>query len=216
MRLTRLILPALFLFFIPVGLLSQAPAVGFRLGPACTSLLGDSDDLKAATRYYFGFDALLPIGDGGFFIQPELNFLGQGGQVKEDDGGVKYRNHLVMNYIQLAGLARYEFIPSDPFGFSAFGGVTIDFGIGTRNRVSINGDKVTTDKRSFSDANLNAFNVGIAVGGEADYEINDLFDVFAQIRYGVGLLDIAESENFTTRTSNLAFLVGGRIKLANL
>jgi len=216
MRLKSLLLPAFFLFFLPAGLLSQAPAVGFRLGPACTSLLGDSDDLKAATRYYFGFDALFPLGDGGFVIQPELNFLGQGGRIKENDGGVNYRSHLVLNYIQLAGLARYEFIPSDPFGFAAFGGVTVDLGIGTKTRLSINGDKIGTSRESFGDADLNAFNLGIVFGGEADYEINDLIDVFAQIRYGVGLLDIAEDENFTMRTSNLAFLVGARFKFANL
>ncbi len=189
-------------------------AIGGHIGFNIAHLYGDTEDANAGIRAFIGGNFLLPIGDDTpWSVVTELNYIGAGANANFNEFGTSYTTKAVLHYLQIAGLARYRILQADPVGVVAFAGPQFSFGMRTKTKVSGLGGTGSGDGQSFKDANLNAFDLGLLFGGEADWPINETIVVFGNIRYGFGFLNISDVENVTLRNGTFVIAFGARFRI---
>ena len=154
-----------------------------------------------------------------FSIQAELAFAQKGNSIYKtwiDENGLPLnidRTRFVLNYLEIPLLAKWSF-GTKSLGFDLFTGPAISYGMGgyyaygDRNTFT-----VQTQKFSFKDANLRnpdlSINFGIALHAR---------NIFADLRYQFGILDIAKDESIAKRIYNrvLSLNIGCLIPIATL
>ncbi len=170
----------------------NAQTFGVKAGLNLANLTGDIDNNKALTSFHVGAVAEFEISDE-FSFQPELVYSAQGTHFKysEDLGGgnsidVDYKTNL--SYLNLPLMAKYEVSE----GISLLAGPQIGFLMSAKS-----------DGNDIKDS-MKGIDFGVNLGAAYELESGMFFD----LRYNIGLSNIADSNNVTIKNSVLSVSLG--------
>ncbi|HEY9046312.1 MAG TPA: porin family protein [Ohtaekwangia sp.] len=162
-------------------------------------------DSKAGLTLGVGFN--LPLGEGAFSIQPELNYIQKGFKASEDGGTAK----LNLNYLELPVLVKASF--GDVTKFYVNAGPSIAYGLS--GKVSYEeGNMKFSSKVKFGDGDAedivyinNKIDLGVQFGGG----VLIAGKVMVDVRYGLGLTKL--SDDTEVKNGGFQFTVGLPISL---
>ena len=159
--------------------------LGIKGGLNVTSLMGDVEELSIRTSVHLGFLAEIIVSDN-FSIQPELLYSGQGATVDATGGG-----RIKLNYVTLPVLAKFPVVK----GLSLEAGPQVGFLTSAKLKVKVVGFGSDTQgaNQLFKEIDF-GFNLG------AGYNISK--NAMVNVRYNLGLSNIAETESGDTTTIN--------------
>lgn len=214
------------LFVLP---LNSQIKIGLQIGPNFASGSYSSDyfkntSVKGKTGLFAGFLAEFKLSDM-FYLQPELNYIQKGVKLSPLYGyysGLSYseipgsEGDLTLNYVEIPIniIAKFGVNEWKPF---LFAGPNFNF-LTTADKTekySIGGNIGPYSIKDYCEKN----DIAINLGGGLEYAVNPKLDVFAMLRYSIGLNDIFKGEintysGYTSgdvekfKTAGLTFAVG--------
>ena len=181
----------LIVFFAIVLLAFNAKAQpGIKAGANFATITGDdAEDVKMRTAFYAGVYYNIMINEM-FSFQPELVYSSQGAKFENSDNA-----RLVLNYINLAGLFRYN----TQSGFFVLTGPQLGF----LTSAKVKDDNTSVDFKDFVKSTDFAWAFGLG------YTFQSGFGIYG--RYNLGLANIAEDGDI----KNSVIAIGFRYDLKN-
>ncbi len=170
----------------------NAQTFGVKAGLNLANLTGDIDNNKALTSFHVGAVAEFEISDE-FSFQPELVYSAQGTHIKYSEdlgGGNSYDADYKVNlsYLNLPLMGKYEVSE----GISLLAGPQIGFLMSAKS-----------DGNDIKDS-MKGIDFGVNLGAAYELESGMFFD----LRYNIGLSNIADSNNVTIKNSVLSVSLG--------
>lgn len=229
---------AIVMIFLSLGYLvsAQGIAVGVKFGPSLAKLVGSdaASSNKMKTGFMFGAFGEYSITDM-ISAQVELNYESKGTKVKMtnyNNLGVAISTSNIksgLSYLSIPILAKatFEVGPVNVygnigpyFGFlmrATFDGDTeTSYTVTTFNQF---GQAVTTTVTNKYKDNFKTFDIGLAWGGGALYDLSSLMEglsVLADLRLNHGFMNIPDaSNNNKVKNFSFVFAVGAAYKLGN-
>ncbi len=180
--------------------LAQTPDVKFGAkGGLNVANLTSVDDAKSRASFHIGAVAEIFINEK-FSVQPEVLYSAQGAKTSftEEDMGIsyKYKSTLKLDYINIPIMAKYYV--TDAITVQA--GPQIGFNVKAEEKETFNGE---TETNSYSS---DITTVDFALGFGAGYQLP--MGAFFDLRYNVGLSNIAKHGNGSAKNNVLQVSVG--------
>nr|WP_315031679.1 porin family protein [uncultured Chryseobacterium sp.] len=164
------------------------PKAGINIA---TQSIKDIGGEKSKTSFQAGLGINIQTGISRFSIQPEVNFISKGTQIKNNFGNQTY----TFNYIEIPVLAKYSF---GPVYLNA--GPSIGFLMGKNDRI-----KATYGKTKTIDFGLQ-MGAGVAIPAGPGKLIVDG-------RYNLGLSNISDEKGINVKNRGFAISLGYAIPL---
>ncbi|MBI2730663.1 MAG: PorT family protein [Sphingobacteriales bacterium] len=166
---------------------AQDVKFGLKAGLNISTFSGsDASGSKSKAGFYAGGLVNIPV-SGGFSVQPELVYSGEGAKGDDGNGGTATQN---LNYLNIPVLAKYTFNG----GFFAETGPQIGFLLSAKAK---GGGVSVDDKDAFKST---AFSWGVGVGYTSSANIG------GSVRYNLGISKI--DKDGASKAYNNVFQVG--------
>jgi hypothetical protein len=191
---------------------AMALAAGFSYGQTIIPKVGvtlskwggdDVEDAKFKAGFTIGAGLNMPLGDGMFSLQPELNYIQKGSKWEEGDASEKY----TVNYLEVPVLAKVTFGEATKFYVNA--GPSVAFGLGGKAKWEEGDESGETDIK-FGDEDESSDDYYIEKGTDISFQIGAgvivAEKVMIDVRYGLGLTDLYDDGS--VKNNVLQFTVG--------
>lgn len=181
---------------------------GVRAGVDFMTLGGDDADneLGRRTGFLVGGFVLVDI-SGPIAIQPELMYLQKGASDEETFDGTTITSTTKLDYIEVPFLAKLQVPLEEGISPNLFVGPTLGINVAAEAEVEGGGESETQD---ISD-NVSGTEFGLTLGGGIDINLSDTI-LTGDIRYGIGLTSIDESDDLSI--NNQGFMITAGFALA--
>jgi hypothetical protein len=191
------------LFVVGLGFTSMAQSisVGPRIGATFAKInVSDEDDfndeVKSNTGVQIGAVANVMINDM-FSIQPELLLIQKGFKIEDGGEGIRVKT----NYLELPVLAKVKFGTEELHGFVT-AGPTAGYLMNGKMTMEFDGEEESEDLE-FDDTD-NRFELGASFGVGLGYKVG-AGTLNLDVRYGLGLSSLYETEGDEPKTKNNVF-----------
>jgi hypothetical protein len=183
-----------------------------KVGLTLATLGGDDagDEAKSKAGFTVGVALNMPLGDGMFSLQPELNYIQKGVKYEEGD----FKETLSLGYLEVPVLAKVTFGEATKFYFNA--GPSVGFGLGGKYKIEEDGEKEEADVKFGDDKNDGKFyiqkgtDIGLQLGGGVIIAEKVMID----LRYGLGLTDLEDDSSIKNNvfqlTVGIPLSIGGK------
>jgi len=194
-----------FVFFYSLSIQAQT-TFGVRAGVniATVNFEADGLDVSPDSRVGLTIAGIANIGiTETFSVQPEVHFIQKGYKITLEFLGETLEETLKLNYLEIPIHAKYKFGQENVGGF-VMAGPAIGFALNGEAESCDGGDCVSEDLEFDDDDGFNRFEVGLSVGGGVTIGSN----FFVDIRYVLGLTNLAEDDADGTKATNRGFQIG--------
>lgn len=157
---------------------AQEVKYGAKAGLNFANLTGDVEDVSMKIGFNVGGFAEIKVSDK-FSVQPELLYSTQGAKSEESFEGETIESEWNLSYLNIPIMAKYYV--SEKFSLEA--GPQIGFLLGSKVKV----ESIEVD---FKD-NTESIDFGLNIGSAYDFTEN----LFAGLRYNIGLSNVAKTES---------------------
>jgi opacity protein-like surface antigen len=157
---------------------AQEVKYGAKAGLNFANLTGDVEDASMKIGFNVGGFAEIKVSDK-FSVQPELLYSTQGAKSEESFEGETIESEWNLSYLNIPIMAKYYV--SEKFSLEA--GPQIGFLLGSKVKV----ESIEVD---FKD-NTESIDFGLNIGSAYDFTEN----LFAGLRYNIGLSNVAKTES---------------------
>jgi opacity protein-like surface antigen len=177
-----------------------------KAGITLSTFGGDDagDDTKSKLGFTIGAGLNLPLGDGMFSLQPELNYVQKGAKAEYDDQD--RTDKLTLGYLEVPVLVKVTFGEATKFYVNA--GPSVGFGLGGKYKVEIGDDSDDIDVKFGDGDDEDKYYVekGTDIGFQLGAGVIVAEKVMIDVRYGLGLTDLYDDESM--KNNVLQFTVG--------
>jgi hypothetical protein len=203
----RFVFP-LVLGLILLGVSSQAmlAEVGLKGGIIianvnATGEISGSLSWKSVNGLIIGGFASIRVNDY-FFLQPEIYYSQKGTKFEELILGVKYRDELKLDYVEIPVLAKFRLITKGNVFPSLFAGPYAAFKLSAKEEQEIAGVKETDDAEGVKSSDF-----GLVFGGSIDIKVGKMA-LILDVRYDLGLAKILDEEGESMKNNAFIAMVG--------
>ncbi|MDJ1479881.1 porin family protein [Cytophagaceae bacterium YF14B1] len=193
---------------------SIIPKAGVTLGTF--SFKEKPESLKSKLGFVAGAGFNLPVGDGGFSLQPEILYTQKGFAYTESEDGIDVDAKHTWGLIEVPVLAKYTF-GEDAFKFYINAGPSFGYVLNGKTKASGGGFDVNVDYEFDSDSD-NRLDIGVQAGAGISYEVGP-GSIILDARYGYGLTnyiktpDGGDKADYKSQSRTFAVTVGYSIPL---
>ncbi|MBL4745473.1 MAG: PorT family protein [Flavobacteriaceae bacterium] len=194
----KIFLTAMVAVLSVVSIHAQA-SFGVKAGVNLSNFTGDVEDNSSLTGFHIGGVVEIKLSDK-FSLQPELLLVSQGASFEYDDGEF-YSSDINLTYLNIPVMAKYYVMD----GLSLEFGPQIGVLLSAKNKGTVKYlGEVTSFDNDIAD-DIEKIDLGLNFGAGYTLENN----MFFQVRYNLGLLNISEeSDYFKMKNSVFQFSVG--------
>lgn len=184
-----------------------------KAGLTMSMFRGDISDSNLKPGFTVGAALNMPLGNGKFSLQPEINFIQKGVKFQGSDfelvgntyQDVDYTQNITVNYLEVPLLAKVKL---GTFYLNV--GPSVGFGLGGKYKYEKAGEESEGDVK-FGE-NKEDENVYIKESTDVSLQFGFGFiiarKVMLDFRSGIGLTNIDQREDYTTNNLALQFTVG--------
>ncbi|RAV99265.1 porin family protein [Pseudochryseolinea flava] len=187
---------------------SYAQSIIPKAGVTMSMFTGDISDSFFKPGFTFGAAFNMPLGEGKFSLQPEINFIQKGVKMEGYNSQlmIDYTQKLTINYLEVPVLIKVNF---GKFHLNV--GPSAAFGLGGKSKYKADGgDEVESDVK-FGEQKLDG-NYYIKESTDVNLQFGFGFTVAEKVlldfRSGFGLTNFDQREDYTTKNLTLQFTVG--------
>lgn len=200
-RLTFALFAAALLMLAPSALAQQSMQFGARAGVSYATTRTNADiDYGSTAGFVVGAFARMGLSEN-LFVQPELLFVQKGSSYTFSGFGQEIEGTQKLNYLELPVLVRYQIPTGASVTPAVFAGPAVAYKIS---------ESINAGEESQDSDDAKSFDVGVVVGGGVDIHAFDFGTLTADLRYTLGLMNIAkEAEgDFSAKNGAFALSVG--------
>ena len=196
----KITLSLLAVFAFAGSAFAQTPDVKFGAkGGLNVANLTSVDDAKSRASFHIGALAEIFINEK-FSIQPEILYSAQGAKTSytDSDMGInfKVKSTMKLDYINVPVIAKYYVTDA----ITVHAGPQIGFNVKSEEKLTVNGNSETFDYKDSTTS------VDFALGFGAGYQLP--MGVFFDLRYNVGMSNIAKDSDGSAKNNVLQVSVG--------
>lgn len=219
----RALLPTLLLalgFALAVALFPANAEAQLRFGASGGVSIADisSDEVEeteSVTGADVGLDVYLGLG-GPVSLRSGVRYVQKGVETRFVDDGVGIDVELGLDYVEIPLLLQADFRGDGPFGVHLHAGPTIAFetSCDVDLRAAV-GDQAFTfegdcDEQAveFDGIETESVDFGILLGGGVGYVVSERFDLFGEVTYDIGLVDVFAEDGIEAKNRALGIRAG--------
>ncbi|MBT1710183.1 outer membrane beta-barrel protein [Fulvivirgaceae bacterium PWU5] len=189
-----------------------------KAGITLSTFGGDDagDDTKSKIGFTLGAGLNLPLGDGMFSLQPELNYVQKGAKAEyvDEDFNEDVTEKLTLGYLEIPVLVKVTFGEATKFYVNA--GPSVGFGLGGKYKVEVGDESEDVDVKfgDGDDEDKYYIEKGTDIGLQLGAGVIVAEKVMIDIRYGLGLTDLYDDvsmkNNVFQFTVGIPLSIGGK------